>query len=221
MTVTRLTVSCRSQLFRLLAVLCIGAMHRGGAQAPMVKVHPANPGEVVLQPGDKVQLKIWREPDLSGEFVVSSDGIVILPKIGRVDVNLISTDSLRASLMIRYAGSLRDPAIEVTVLRRVNVVGSVRNPGFYYGDPTVTINGAVALAGGVTPDGNASSIELMHRGAREPIRFSRTSSLADSLIQSGDQVRVPQRSWLSRNTGFVGGGITAVAILIAATIRHY
>lgn len=144
----------------------------------------------------------------------------VLPKIGSIEVGNLSTDSLRAFLMTRYSGSLRDPAIEVTVLRRVNVVGSVRNPGFYYGDPTVTINGAVALAGGVTSDGNANRLELTHRGGRQPTRFSRTSALADSLIQSGDQVRVPQRSWTSRNLGFVGGGITAMAILVAALIRN-
>ena len=221
MTAAHLIKSCRTWLSVPLAVLCAGAIQAASAQSPMVKAHPANAGEVVLQPGDKVQLKIWREPDLSGEFVVSADGIVVLPKIGRVDVNQLSTDSLRTFLMTGYAGSLRDPAIEVTVLRRVNVVGAVRNPGFYYADPTVTVTGAVALAGGVTSDGNRSRIDLLRDGRTSRINPSRDATLAASPLQSGDQVSVPERSWLSRNGGIVGGTISAVAILIAATIRHY
>lgn len=221
MTVARLPVPPRSRLLRLLALLCIGAMHRSGAQAQHAPVREASRAEVVLQPGDKVQLKIWREPDLSGEFVVAEDGVVVFPKIGPVVVGRLSTDSLRTLLVAQYSVSLRDPSIEVTALRRVSVVGAVRTPGFYYADPTVTINGAVALAGGATSDGNQSRLELIRDGTRTSIQPSGHSSLADSSIQSGDEVRVPQRSWLSRNIGFVGAGITAAAILISATIRHY
>lgn len=176
---------------------------------------------MVLQPGDQVQLKIWREPDLSGVFVVADDGVVVFPKIGPVVVGRLSADSLRTLLVAQYSVSLRDPAIEVIVLRRVTVVGAVRNPGFYYADPTVTVTGALALAGGVTSEGNRKRIELLRGSKRTSIDLSRETTLADSPLQSGDQVSVPERSWLSRNTGVVTGALTAVAILIAATIRHY
>jgi protein involved in polysaccharide export with SLBB domain len=204
-----------------MAGLCLGAYQRASGQGVTRPVNATERTDQVLQPGDKVRLNIWREPDLSGEFVVAEDGVVVFPKIGRVLVGQLSTDSVQHLLVTQYSLSLRDPSIEVTALRRVSITGAVRNPGFYYGDPTVTINGAVALAGGVTPDGNQDRLELVHRGMREPTRFSRASSLADSSIQSGDEVRVPQRSWFSRNIGFVGAGITAAAILISATIRHY
>ncbi len=155
---------------------------------------------VDLRPGDRVRLKVWREPDLSGEFSVNEDGVVVFPKVGRVDVRALSTDSLKALLIARYAESLRSPSVEVTLLRRVNVLGSVKTPGLYYVDPTMTVSDALALAGGVNPDGKQNSFELLRDGKRLQVDLSLDSRLADSPMQSGDQLRVPQRSWLSRNT---------------------
>ena len=174
---------------------------------------------MVLRPGDRVRLKVWREPDLSGEFVIDEDGIVVFPKIGRLDVLKISTDSLKTFLIARYAASLRSPSVEVTVLRKLNILGAVKNPGLYYFDPTTTVTDALALAGGVSPDGKQNSFELLRDGKRLPVELSRDSRLADSPLQSGDQLRVPQRSWLSRNTGLVAAALTSAAVIFAATLR--
>ena len=173
---------------------------------------------VVLRPGDRVRLKVWREPDLSGDFDVDEAGIVVFPKVGRMDVTQISTDSLKALLIARYAESLRSPSVEVTVLRRVNVLGSVRNPGLYYLDPTTTVSDALALAGGVSPDGKQDQFELIRGGKRLPIKLSQDSRLADSPMQPGDQLWVPERSWLSRNATVVAAAVTSLAIILTATV---
>jgi protein involved in polysaccharide export with SLBB domain len=60
-----------------------------------------NIAERPLQPGDKLKVTIWREPDLSGEFEVQPDGSVTFPKIGRVQVDRLSTDSLTAAMGIK------------------------------------------------------------------------------------------------------------------------
>ena len=172
-----------------------------------------------LQPGDKLKVTIWREPDLSGEFEVQPDGSVAFPKIGRIQVDRLSTDSLTALIVARYSVSLRDPAIDVTPLRRIVVSGSVRNAGFQYADPTVSVAGAVALAGGVTQDGDRGHIELLRDGKKTSIDLSDASSIADSSLQSGDEVRVPERSWLERNVGLVASSLTAIAIIVAARIH--
>lgn len=173
----------------------------------------------MLQPGDRVRLKVWREPDLSGEFDVAGDGVVVFPKVGRVDVRQITTDSLTALLLAGYAGSLRDPSVEVTVLRRVTVQGSVRAPGLYYVDPTITVSGALAMAGGISSDGNRNRIDLLRGSDSRPIRLGRESLLTDTSLQSGDRLMVQERSWLARNTGFVSAGLTAAAVVFAALIR--
>jgi polysaccharide export outer membrane protein len=204
-------------MFLLLALLLttmpVSGLLSQGTRAPA----PAN--DIAAQPGDKVSLKIYRESDLSGEFVVPEDGIVVFPKIGAVAVNHMSTDSLHNLLITQYSKSLRDPAIEVTVLRRVNVIGAVRSPGFYYADPTVTVKGALALAGGVTPEGNRNKLELQRAGQRTSVSLSQQGTIADSPIQSGDQVFAPDRSWLSRNTALVVSGVTGLALVAVTIIR--
>jgi protein involved in polysaccharide export with SLBB domain len=203
----------------LLVVLSLSAMTARGALA---QASPAAGGgsRAALHPGDKVRLKIYREPDLSGEFVVAEDGIVVFPKVGRINVEPLSTDSLTALLVSQYSLSLRQPAIEVTVLRRVNVIGAVRNPGFYYADPTVTVRGALALAGGVTPEGNKNRVELVRGTKRSSISLSDPSSLADSPVESGDEVSAPERSWFARNTGLVISGVTGLAVVIVTLVRR-
>lgn len=175
--------------------------------------------DVVVRPGDRVRLKVWREPDLSGEFAVDEDGVVVLPKIGPVEVHSLSTDSLRTLLVARYSSSLRNPAVEVTVLRRVNVLGAVRNPGLYHVDLTTTVADVLAMAGGVSSDGNQNRIELVRAGQRQPVRLTQQSRLADSPILSGDQLFVAQRSWLERNSGLIAAGVTGTALIFAALIR--
>jgi polysaccharide biosynthesis/export protein len=178
-----------------------------------------NRADVVVRPGDRVRLKVWREPDLSGEFVVDEHGVVVLPKIGRLELRDVSTDSLRALLIDRYSASLRNPAVEVTVLRRVNVLGAVRNPGVYHVDPTTTVADVLALAGGVSPQGNQNRIDLLRQGQRQPVQLSGESRVADSPILSGDQLYIGERSWFDRHMAVIAASITGAAFIIAATVR--
>jgi polysaccharide export outer membrane protein len=219
MTASLLSAARRFRQVFLLSTLCLGVLPFGTAFAQQAPSAAVGREGVAAQPGDKVVLKIYRESELSGDFVVPESGEVDFPKIGPVRVDRISTDSLRAYLIAQYSHSLRDPAIEVTVLRRVNVIGAVRSPGFYYADPTVTVKGAIALAGGVTPEGNKNKVELLRGNKRTGINLSNEPSLADSPVQSGDQVLAPDKSWFARNTALVVSGITGVALVVVALIR--
>jgi len=173
-----------------------------------------------LEPGDLVRLKIWREADLSGDYRVDERGMAVFPKIGTIPVTSMSTDSLQSLLVSAYARYLQSPSIEVTFLRRVDIVGEVKNPGLYHVDPTMTLPDVLALAGGVTSEADARRIELIRRGSRATSHLSQGVSLADSTLRSGDQLRVPQRSWMSRNAAAVlAAGITASALVLAAFIR--
>lgn len=173
-----------------------------------------------LQPGDMVRLKVWREPELSGDFRVDERGEVVFPRIGPVLVPRLSADSLRRQLVKTYSAYLRDPSIEVTLLRRVNVQGAVRTPGLYQVDQTQTIADVLALAGGATSDGKADRVELVRGGKRIGVRLDRQTRLFDSPLQSGDQLWVAQKSWFARNSGnLVGAGITATAIIVTTFAR--
>jgi polysaccharide export outer membrane protein len=177
------------------------------------------PASAALQSGDAVKLRIWREPDLSGRYPVDHQGEITFPKIGVLRVSGLSTDSLKRFLVAAYAPFLRDPSIEVTLLRRVTVAGSVRNPGLYEADETMTISDVLALAGGPAPDGAPEKVTLVRNGDRVTSELSGATPIGDSPLRSGDQLYVPQRSWLSRNTGIVAALISSVGIIVATVFR--
>lgn len=173
-----------------------------------------------LQPGDMVRLRIWREPDLSGDYPVNEAGDVVLPKIGRLTVREISGDSLQHMLVASYSRFLRDPSIDVILLRRVSVQGEVRNPGVFQVDPTMTVSSVLALAGGPSSDGNTSRIELRRDGERIDMKVTPDTKLLESPLRSGDQIWVPKRSWWSRNTAVIASALTAVGIVVGAAIAR-
>jgi protein involved in polysaccharide export with SLBB domain len=182
-------------------------------------VAPADSANV-LQPGDVIRLRIWREPDLSGDFPVDETGVVVFPKIGPLPVTNQGPDALKAKLVTAYQVYLRNPSVEVTMLRRVTILGAVRNAGLYPLDPTLTVADALALAGGIMPHGSPDKVAVVRGGERLTTKLSQRTRIADSPIRSGDQIYVPERSWLSRNTGVVATGLSAsVSLVIALFIR--
>lgn len=172
--------------------------------------------EQSLRPGDVLRLWVWREPDMSGEFPVPESGVVVLPKIGPHQVTGIAVDELKEQLINEYQKYLRNPAIEITFLRRVNVLGAVRQPGVYPLDATMTVAMAIAMAGGTTPDGNPNHVELIRGGERLIANVGQRTTIAELPIQSGDQLYVPERSWAVRNIpALVSGGLGLLSIAIA------
>src|SRR5437016_2797709 len=87
-----------------------------------------------MRPGDIVRVRIWREPDLSGDYMIDENGILTLPRLGTRAVVDQSPDLLKQTLIVDYAKYLLEPTIEVTILRRVNVIGAVARPGLYPAD---------------------------------------------------------------------------------------
>jgi polysaccharide export outer membrane protein len=172
-----------------------------------------------LRPGDVVRLRIWREPDLSGDFAVDEQGSVVFPKLGPIVVVDMSPDSLKSRLIQSYSVYLRNPAIDVMLLRRITILGGVRNPGLYPVDPTMTLADAYALAGGISPDGKHDQIELVRGGERTSYKVSEQTLIGDTPLRSGDQLYVPTRSWLSRNTWVITAGIGTTASILLAILR--
>ena len=174
----------------------------------------------MLRPGDIVRLRIWREPDMSGEFPVDEAGMVVFPRVGEYRVLDDTPETLAARLAADYRQYLVNPSIEVTVLRRVRIIGAVNNPGLFPVDPTVTVADALALAGGATLAGDPNKIRIIRNGEEVAINIRSNTRIADSPIRSGDQIFVPERSWVSRNSGVVAAGITGtVSLIIALFIR--
>jgi polysaccharide export outer membrane protein len=115
---------------------------------------------------------------------------------------------------------LKDPVIEVTPLRRISILGAVKNPGLYPIDPTLTLGDAIAVAGGATPTGDQNKIQLIRGGKKVDIELRQDLKGMLSPLRSGDQLFVPERSWASRNQAIVAASITAAALIAATLIRN-
>jgi protein involved in polysaccharide export with SLBB domain len=204
--------------FRVCLVICSLSALVQGATAQTVPAAKASRIDS-LRVGDVIKLRIWREEDMSGEFPVSETGVVVFPKIGPRKVTGHPTADLKASIIAEFEKYLRNPSIEITFLRRVNVLGAVNEPGVYALDETMSVAHALALAGGARPDGRADQVELIRDGEKLVGKISQRTRLADLPIQSGDQLFVPERGWIARNTGLVAAllsGIVSVTIALIA-----
>lgn len=198
----------------LVAVAGVTPVSRAAAQSDTLGV-PAIvvPMDTVrgLRPGDAIRVRVWREPDLTGDFEVDEMGVAVLPKIGPVKVGGMSPEALRAVLTKTYESYLVHTAVDVSLLRRVQVLGAVRNPGLYKTDGTMTLGDALALAGGVTPQGNAKGVQLTREGRALSGSLSMNDRLANLPLRSGDQIFVPQRNWVARNPGVLVSMISLAA----------
>lgn len=154
-----------------------------------------------IQPGDRLTLRVWREPQLSETVMVDARGDVALPKIGVVHVADFGILELQDTLRTRLGRFLRDPSVEVVVLRRIVVSGEVPRPGVYYVDiGTATLRDAIALAGGLTPTGHSKRISIVRDGEQIPVPNWESDESRVADLRSGDQVVVGRRSWIALNS---------------------
>ena len=202
----------------LIAVLLMVAADYAQAQQNVNAVHVT--GAERLRPGDIIKLWIWQEREMSGEFLVPESGRVVLPRIGEQTVTSLSKPALRDSIISALRVYLNNPSIEVTFLKRINILGAVRSPGIYPVDETMNIATALALAGGAIREGKQDKVELYRGDERIVANINRRTRIAELPLESGDQLFVPERSWIARNTPIVAtllSGMVSVGIAVITT----
>jgi protein involved in polysaccharide export with SLBB domain len=166
------------------------------------------------KPGDRVVLKIWNEPEMSDTFTVAQSGNVILPRLGSVKVDGVAIVELEDSLRRAYTTYLRNPSVEVIVLRRISVLGEVRSPGIYLADLTMGLPEVIARAGGPTEIANERRVTVVRNGERIEFRGAVEEQIFVAELFSGDQVIVGRKSFLARNPWAAAStAITLVTLL--------
>jgi len=157
---------------------------------------------------------------MSGDYAVDEAGTVIFPRVGEYHVLGDTPETLRSRLLADYQRYLRNPSIEITILRRVRIIGAVNSPGLHLVGPTLSVADALALAGGATPIGDPDKLRIFREGLQIAVDIRQNTLIRDSPIRSGDQIVVPERSWVSRNAAVVAATITGtVSLVIALFIR--
>jgi len=172
-----------------------------------------------LAPGDLLKVTVWREEDLSGEFLINEDGFVVLPLLGERRVVGRPFAELRESMLVDFRAQLRNPSIDITPLRRIHVLGEVRDPGLYKADPTVSLAGIIAMAGGATPSGDLDKIRVFRDGQIRQERITPHTTLETANIRSNDQIFVEPRSWFERNIPFVVSVMFSVTGIVLQLLR--
>ena len=171
----------------------------------------------VIEPGDVIRTHVYREPDLSGESAVSAAGQAYFPGLGSVPVAGLSLDSLQVDLAARYGKLVLDAVVDVSFSRQIAVYGQVRYPGVYPADPSVTVLGMVAKAGGATGSGKTPLLTLVKGDGRE-LRLPREVRLVTLDMQYGDALFVQEDSYFGRNVqsfSQIGGLATMVVSVVS------
>ena len=120
-----------------------------------------------IVPGDRVQLKVQNEPDLSKEFVVDQSGSITLELVGPVKIGGLSPAQAEPLLVQKIARYVRKPVVTVQVLQRVAVAGGVHTPGAYDfpKDQPIRVMDAVMKAGGFAEKACKNRVLVVRRTA--------------------------------------------------------
>ena len=214
-------ISPSSRPVTLLAATLVAAALAAGCGPPpsstasggSARLQPARVDSVVgLRPGDAVELRLYRDSTVTGRFQVDENGVAVFPILGTREVAGLTPDSLRGLLRAGYGEYYSNPVLDVTVLRRISILGSVKKPGLYPVDPTVSLSEALAMAGGMTPNADRGDIRLLRSGRVLREELDQGTLLGTTPIRSGDRIFVGQKSWFARNWQWIGGTVSTALI---------
>ncbi len=179
-------------LFSLLIGLTLLA---GCANTPTVRdgYHPELVSAYHLDAGDRVRVIVFGQTDLSNTYVVDQAGNLSIPLIGMVPARNRSTAEIETEIAHRLSkGYVRNPdvSVEIDRYRPFFAMGEVNAAGQYPFVPGMTVQQAVAIAGGFTPRANTYSVQVT-RSVDGQVGTGYLA-LADA-IQPGDTIYVRER----------------------------
>lgn len=157
----------------------------------------------VVQPGDTLQVTVWKETELQGEVLVRPDGGLSFPLAGDMQAAGHTVEEIRKTLTTRLSKYVPDPvvtvAVKLTTGSRIYVVGKVNRPGDFLLNRPIDVMQALSLAGGATPFADVNGIRILRREGDQQVVFRfryddvrRGRELAQNiLLRSGDTVVVP------------------------------
>jgi polysaccharide export outer membrane protein len=156
-----------------------------------------------VQPGDVLEISVWKEPDLQRQVLVRPDGAFSFPLVGEVDSrgkSVADLSKIVSERLTRYiSGAVVTIAIQEIKGNKIFVIGQVNKPGEFIVNPSVNIMQALSMAGGTTPFASVNDIVVLRGQGKAqtatPFRYaevSRGRSLDQNIqLISGDVVVVP------------------------------
>lgn len=162
-----------------------------------------NTGKYKIQPGDVLEISVWREENLLKQVLVRPDGDISFPLAGNILAAGRSVDELQSLITEKLTKYMPDPVVTVSTLQlsgnKVYVIGKVARPGEIVANRYLDVVQALSVAGGMTPYASANKIKILRRenGKLTSTQFrygdiEKGENLEQNIIlQSGDVVLVP------------------------------
>ncbi|ARR48532.1 polysaccharide export protein [Photobacterium damselae subsp. damselae] len=143
--------------------------------------------QYLLGAGDHIQILVYNEENLSMNFIVDSSGKVMYPLIGELQLIGKTLDQVSVEIQNRLKnGYIKNPMVTVTMrsFRDFYVSGEVKSPGNFEYHPGLTLEQAIAIAGGFTDraDRDDVSIRLKNGQLLEDVLPTQTVNPGDTLI---------------------------------------
>jgi polysaccharide biosynthesis/export protein len=119
--------------------------------------------------GDRLNVRVAGEAELTGEFIVDPSGMISLPYVQQLSVAGKTTRDIEAQIRGRLvAGYLRDPQVSVQIasLRPFYILGEVNGSGSFPYQAGITVQNAIAIAGGYAPRADKREVLLTRRNIK-------------------------------------------------------
>jgi polysaccharide export outer membrane protein len=157
----------------------------------------------LLQPGDVLDVSVWREETLQKQVAVRPDGAITFPLVDSVQAQGRTVAQVTKAITDRLAQYIPGPVVTVTLVQnagnRIYVLGRVNKPGELVMIRPTDVVQALSMAGGRTPFADRKNIRVLRRedgGQRSiPFNYSQVEegeSLEQNIVlKAGDAVMVP------------------------------
>jgi polysaccharide export outer membrane protein len=175
------------------------AYGRPYGMAPTPVAYAAEPMPVAydtaykLDAGDKLRVVVYGQDGLTNTYAIDAGGSITMPLIGAVPARGRTPAGLAAEIAARLRkGYIREPsvAVEIESYRPFFILGEVAAPGQYPYVPNMSVESAVAIAGGFSPRARRDSVTLTHTDGAGSMRAVVPLGTA---LGPGDTVLVSER----------------------------
>jgi polysaccharide biosynthesis/export protein len=161
--------------------------------------------EYTIGIGDGLDIRVWRNPDLSVSVPVRPDGKISVPLAGDLMVGGQTPEQVADMITERLSTYIRDPNVTVIVAEpglryRVRVTGAVNNPVTIPYSQGMTVLDVVLEAGGPSQFANANR-SMLYRANGDVLAISLDNILnrgdmsTNYRVGPGDTVTVPERAF--------------------------
>lgn len=181
----------RHAIFMLLFCLGLAACAGRGTLAERPAGEAGEP--YLLDTGDKLRVTVFGQADLSGDFAVDGGGNVVLPLIAPVMARGRTTGEFQSAVAAELGRTLlRNPNVSVQMVefRPFYILGEVQKAGQYPYVSGMTVQSAVAIAGGYSYRADQGAVRVTRKRGDRIIEMRID---ANASVQPGDTILVEER----------------------------